>query len=210
MTPVPLLIVISGTSGSGKDTVIKALIKRFEASQHPIHFVVTVATRPRRDAEVDGVDYVFVSKAEFQAMIADDALLEYALVYDQFKGVPKKHLYQAMDMMAEGYDVIMRLDVQGAETIRKIVPEALLVFITASSELELIERLQGRRTEDPEQLEIRLRIARQEMSRIPEFDYVVPNADDKLVDTVDTVLAIITAEKHRTHPRRANLCDGKH
>lgn len=208
MSPPPLLIVISGTSGSGKDTVVQELIKRFACGQHPVHFVVTATTRPRRETEVDGVDYVFVSKAEFEAMIAGDALLEYALVYDQYKGIPKKHIYKAMAAMAEGQDVIMRLDVQGAETIRQMVPEALLVFITASSENELIERLQSRKTEDPEQLEIRLQTARQEMGRIPEFDYVVPNANNRLDETVETVLAIISAEKHRTHPRRALLCDG--
>jgi guanylate kinase len=194
VTPPPLLIVISGTSGSGKDTVVKAIIERLQARQHPVHFVVTATTRPRRQTEVDGVDYVFVSKAEFEAMIANDDLLEYAV-------------YKAMQAMADGQDVIMRLDVQGAMTIHQIVPDALLIFLTAPSEGELIERLRGRKTENPEQLQIRLRTARQEMSHIPEFDYVVPNADGKLEDTVETVLAIVTAEKHRTHPRCARLRD---
>jgi len=209
ITPPPLLIVISGTSGSGKDTVVKALIDRFQKEQHPVHFVVTATTRPRRETEVEGVDYVFVSKAEFEAMIAQDKLLEYALVYGDFKGVPKKHVYRAIEAMDRGQDVIMRLDVQGAETIRKMVPEALLLFITASSEQELIGRLQGRKTENSDQLEIRLRTARQEMSRIPEFDYVIPNADKKLNNTIETVLAIIAAEKHRTHPKRARLNDNR-
>ena len=200
--------MISGTSGSGKDTVVKALLMRFHKERRPVHFVVTATTRPKRETEVDGVDYVFVSKKEFEAMIANDALLEYALVYDQFKGIPKKHVYKAMEAMAQGQDVIMRLDVQGAETIRHMVPNALLVFLTASSEQELIERLRGRKTEDPAQLDIRLRTARQEMSRIPEFDYVVPNADNRLEETIETVLAIITAEKHRTHPRHACLHEG--
>jgi guanylate kinase len=207
VTPPPLLIVISGTSGSGKDTVVKVLIERLQARQRPVYFVVTATTRPRRETEVDGVDYVFVSKAEFEAMIANGDLLEYAVVYDQFKGVPKRHVYKAMEAMAEGQDVIMRLDVQGAMTIQQMVPDALLIFITARSEGELIERLRGRKTEDPEQLQIRLRTARQEMSHIAEFDYVVPNVDGKLEDTVETVLAIITAEKHRTRPRRARLRD---
>jgi guanylate kinase len=201
----PLLIVISGTSGSGKDTVVRSLIERFEQGQRPLYFVVTATTRPRRENEVDGVDYVFVSKRDFEAMIASDALVEHALVYGQYYGVPKGHIQKAMDAMAKGQDVIMRLDVQGARTIRQMVPEALLVFITASSEPELAERLRGRRTEDIDQLDLRLRTARQEMAHIPEFDYVVPNADAKLGETIETVLAIITAEKHRTHPRRALL-----
>jgi guanylate kinase len=207
VSPPPLLIVISGTSGSGKDTVVKALIERFQARRHPVHFVVTATTRPRRETEVDGVDYVFVSKAEFEAMIANDDLIEYALVYGQFKGVPRKHVYVAMEAMAEGQDAILRLDVQGAMTIQHMVPDALLIFITTPSEEELVERLRRRKTEDPEQLQIRLRTARQEMSHIPEFDYVIPNADGKLEETIETVLAIVTAEKHRVHPRRARLRD---
>jgi guanylate kinase len=207
LDPPPLLIVVSGTSGSGKDTVVKALIEHFGAKQCPLYRVVTATTRPRRKNEVDGVDYVFVSRQRFKEMIANDDLAEYALVYGDYKGVPKKHVYRAVEAMAEGQDVIMRLDVQGARTIRQMVPEALLIFITATSEPELVERLRGRRTEDPEQLEIRLRTAREEMAHIPEFDYIVPNADARLSDTVDTVLAIIAAEKHRTHPRRARLRD---
>jgi guanylate kinase len=197
--------VISGTSGAGKDTVVQALIERFETSDHPVHRIVTATTRPKRENEVDGVDYIFVSKQEFAAMIANDDLLEYAIVYEQYKGIPKSQVYKAMEAMVEGKDVIVRLDAQGAMTIRQMIPDALLVFITAASEKELIGRLRSRKTEDPEQLRIRLQTARQEMSRIPEFDYVVPNADGKLNDTVETVLAIIKAEKHRTHPRRAFL-----
>jgi guanylate kinase len=150
---------------------------------------------------------VFVTKAEFETMIDNDDLIEYAVVYEQYKGIPKSHIHKALDAMAEGQDVIMRLDVQGAMTIRQMIPDALLIFIATLSEDELISRLSGRRTENAEQLQIRLRTARQEMSRIPEFDYVVPNADGKLGDTVDMVLSILTAEKHRSHPRRARLRD---
>jgi guanylate kinase len=99
----------------------------------------------------------------------------------------------------------MRLDVQGASTIRSLAPEAVLIFITASSEQELAVRLRGRHTESAEQLQLRLQTARQEMARIIEFDYVVPNPDGKLQQTVDTVMSIVIAEKHRVIPRRASL-----
>jgi guanylate kinase len=198
----PLLIVISGTSGAGKDSVIKLLAERMEAEGRPFHFVVTANTRPRRKDEIDGVDYIFVSVEEFERMIAQDELLEYALVYDQYKGVPKRQVREAM---ASGKDVVMRLDVQGAATIRKIAPEAVLVFITTGSEQELVNRLSKRRTEIDKQLDVRIQTARAEMSRIPEFDYVVLNSDGKLTEAVEVIEAIIRAEKHRAIPRRAEL-----
>jgi guanylate kinase len=201
----PLLVVISGTSGSGKDSVVRALIERMIAQQRPVHFVVTTTSRAIRENEVDGVDYCFVSPSEFEAMIANDELIEHALVYGQYKGVPKSQIYTAVEAMDGGADVIMRLDVQGAKTIHHMVPGALLIFMTTSSEQDLMERLRRRSTESPEQLHIRLQTAREEMAQIAEFDYVVPNLDGRLKETVDIVLAIITAEKHRTHPRRVKL-----
>jgi guanylate kinase len=193
----PLSIVISGTSGSGKDSVVKELAKRI-----PFHFVVTANTRPRRENEVDGVDYIFVSTAEFERMIAQDELIEYTKVYGQYKGVPKQQIREAIK---SNQDVLMRLDVQGAATIRRMMPEAVLIFLTAPSEQELIKRLKERHTEAAEQLSTRLQTAREEMRHIPEFDYVVPNATDQLDKTVDTIVAIIAAEKHRAIPRRAKL-----
>ena len=198
----PLLIVISGTSGAGKDSVARALVRRMEENGFPAHFVVTATSRPMRETEVDGVDYLFVSRAEFEQMIAKDELLEYALVYDQYKGIPKA---QARKAMQSGKDVVMRLDIQGAATIREMAPEALLVFVTASSENELAKRLRRRHTESDEQLQIRLETARKEMEHILQFDYVIPNPDGKLEQTIDTAMAIIAAEKHRTKPRRARL-----
>jgi guanylate kinase len=135
-------------------------------------------------------------------MIANDELIEYALVYGDYKGVPTRHLEEALAAMARGQDVLMRLDVQGAKTIRQMHSEALLIFISAPSHQELRERLHRRSTESPEQLQIRLHTALKETEQISEFDYVVPNADGHLDRTVDTIFAIITAEKHRVHPRR--------
>lgn len=198
----PLLVVFSGTSGSGKDSVVKALIKRMQATDEPVHFVITATSRPRRQHEVHGVDYFFLSRSEFERMIANDELLEYAVVYDQYKGIPKQQVRRAL---ASGKDVILRLDVQGAATIRQLAPDAVLVFITTSSEQELIERLRKRRTESDEQLEIRLQTARDEMRRIPEFDYVIPNANGRLDRTVETAMAILAAERCRTRPRHIDL-----
>ena len=200
----PTLFVISGTSGSGKDSVVRELAKRMQESGSPVHFVVTATTRPRRQTEVEGKDYFFVSRREFEDMIAKDELLEYATVYDQYKGIPKSQVREAL---SSGKDVVMRLDVQGAATIRKLAPEAVLIFITAPSEQELTERLGRRQTESAEQMQIRLETALQEMRRILEFDYVVPNPNGKLHKAVDAVMAIIAAEKLRTRPRwnRLNL-----
>ena len=126
-------------------------------------------------------------------MIANGELIEYAVVYGQYKGVPTKHLDKALEAMDHGQDVLMRLDVQGAETIRQMHPEALLIFISTPSQQELLERLRQRSTESPEQLQIRLRTAQQETEQIPEFDYVVPNADGKLDQT---------SRHHPIHHRR--------
>ena len=185
--------------------MVRALIERMRAQQHPVHFVVTTTSRPMRQDEVDGVDYCFVSPRAFEEMIANDELIEYALVYGQYKGVPKSQIYKAVEAMDGGADVVMRLDVQGARTIRQMVPGALLIFMTTSSEQELMERLRRRSTETEEQLRVRLQTARDELGQVGIFDYVVPNPDGRLEETVDTVLAILTAEKHRTQPRRVEL-----
>ncbi len=194
----PLLIVISGPSGVGKDTVIQAMKER----NLTFHFVVTAATRPPRPNEVHGVDYFFVSHDEFAEMIEQGELLEYAIVYNDYKGIPKSQVRQAL---ASGKDVVMRLDVQGADTIRGLCPEALLIFLTTQDEEEMINRLHQRKTDTPEGLKLRIATARKELNRIDTFDYVVVNRDSKLDETVDTILAIIRAEHHRVHPRKVSL-----
>src|SRR5512141_1627585 len=138
--PQPLLIVISGPSGAGKDTVMQRMKER----GLPFHFVVTATTRPKRPNETHGKDYFFVSKEEFARMIDEDELIEHAIVYGDYKGIPKQQVREAL---ATGQDVVMRLDVQGAETVRKLVPDALLIFITTANEEELVTRLNGRDTE---------------------------------------------------------------
>jgi guanylate kinase len=196
--PNPLLVVISGPSGVGKDTVLTRMKER----NLPFHFVVTATTRPRRENEEEGVDYFFITHDRFAEMIEQDELLEYAYVYNDYKGIPKSAVRQALQ---SGKDVIMRLDVQGAATINKLYPDALLVFLVPTSEEELVQRLKSRRTETPDELNLRIAMARQETKRINEFDYVLVNRDNELEETVDTIMSIIKAEHHRVHQRKVEL-----
>lgn len=194
----PLLVVLSGPSGVGKDTAILRMKER----NLGFHFVVTATTRPPRPNEVNGVDYFFISNDEFAEMIERGDLLEHALVYSDYKGIPKQQVRQAL---ASGKDAIMRIDVQGAATIKDLCPDALLIFLTTNSEEELVERLQQRKTETPEGLKLRIATARQEMKRLDEFDYCVVNHELRLDETVDKILAIIEAEHQRVRPRRVSL-----
>ena len=194
----PLLIVISGPSGVGKDTVLQ----RMKELQLPFHFVVTTTSRPKREGETEGVDYFFVSPDEFLDMIDRDELLEHALVYDEYKGIPRQQVQEAF---ASGRDVVMRIDVQGAETIRQLYPEALLIFLSTQTEKELITRLKARRTESEEKLQLRIDTAREELHKVELFDYYVVNADRQLDATVDAIIAIIESEHRRTTPRQVYL-----
>jgi guanylate kinase len=194
----PLLIVISGPSGAGKDTVVQ----RMQERGLPFHFVVTATTRSKRPGEIHGKDYWFISNEEFARMIEHNELIEYAIVYGDYKGIPRAQVHEAL---ASGQDVVMRLDVQGAETVRRLVPQALLIFITTESENELVSRLTVRSTETPDALSLRIATARKELKRMDAFDYVIVNHDYLLDHTVDVVRAIIEAEHHRVQPRKVNL-----
>lgn len=196
--PRPLLVVISGPSGVGKDSVLMALKKR----QTALHFVVTATTRPPRPDERDGIDYFFVSLEEFERMIAEDELLEYAVVYNQYKGIPKAQIRAAFE---SGKDVILRVDVQGAARLRSLYPEAVLIFLIPTSQQEWLERLKNRNTETPENLFLRLQTARHELDCLPMFDYIVLNAHDQLEQAVDTIIAIINAEHHRVCHRQIQV-----
>jgi guanylate kinase len=189
-TPRPLLVVISGPSGVGKD----ATIQRMKERGYPCYFVVTATNRPQRPGEVDGLDYHFVSETMFSRMIAQGELIEHAIVYGQYKGIPKTGIRRAL---GSGQDAVMRVDVQGAATVRRLVPQAVTIFLTAESEEALIERLRRRRTEDEVQLRQRIETARAELGRADEFKYRVVNCECTLDDTVDQVIAIIQAEKCR-------------
>ncbi len=194
----PLLVVISGPSGAGKDSVVQRMKER----GFPFHFVVTATDRPPRPNEVHGRDYYYYTTAEFERMIAEGELLEHACVYGQHKGIPKQHVRQAL---ASGQDVVMRVDVQGADTVKSLIPEAVTIFLTCESEEELVARLRERRTETEAELQHRLETARQEMARMPDFDYVVVNRHSALDAAVEDVVAIMRAEHCRSLPRKIRL-----
>ena len=195
---VPVLIVISGPSGVGKDTVAKRLMDQ----RDDFYFVVTATTRKPREGEVHGQDYFFVSHDEFAQMIDEDELLEYAVVYNDFKGVPKQQIREALQ---SGSNVLMRVDVQGAATIRKLVPQAVLIFLTAESEEALVRRLRERETESPDTLNLRIATARKEMERVGEFDYWVVNAEGEQQAAVEQILCIVEAEGRRIGRERVTV-----
>lgn len=194
----PILVVLSGPSGVGKDSILM----RMRDIGFPFHFVVTATSRPMRPAERDGYDYHFLSEERFKGMIEAGELLEWAEVYGHYKGIPKSEVRQALQ---SGRDVILRIDVQGASTIKQLAPEAVFIFLAPGSFDELRNRLQWRRTESPDQMEQRLQMAQREMEALDEFDYVVVNREDHLDDAVGQIRAIIVAEKHRVRPRRVAL-----
>ena len=195
---LPLLVVISGPSGVGKDKTLQ----RMKEMGFPFYFVVTATTRPKRPNEIDGADYFFTSMTDFAEMIEMGELLEYAVVYGDYKGIPKAQVRKALD---SGQDVIMRIDVQGAETIRRLVPESVLIYLSAESEGALVRRLRERKTEPEDQLKMRIATARQELKRLDMFDYVVINAEDKLDETCKKIESIITAERCRVKQREITL-----
>ena len=186
----PLLVVLSGPSGVGKDVALG----RLRTLERPWHFVVTATTRPKRPGETDGSDYVFLTPHEFEDIAGRGEFLEHAEVYGNRYGVPRQ---QVRDAMSVGLDVIMKVDVQGAATIRKLAPEAVFIFMAPYSMEELAGRLTRRATESEMDLQTRTSIAWQEMERVCEFDYRVVNRDGCLDETVTCIDAVILAEKCR-------------
>jgi len=193
----PLLIVLSGPSGVGKDAALNAL----KLLDRPWRFVVTATTRPQRPGEQDGIDYIFLETAAFLEMKEQDELLECAQVYGNWYGVPRSQVSQGLKA---GKDVILKVDVQGADTVRKLATEALFIFMVPGSFDELRDRLTQRMTERPSEIDLRLSIAWSELGRVAEYDYRVVNRDDQLEQVIAEIDAIITAEKCRVHPRKVD------
>ena len=194
----PLLIVLSGPSGAGKD----ALLTKMKESGYPLEYITTVTTRVQRAEEKDNVDYHFISTGKFQEMLKNNELLEWANVYGNWYGVPKEPIKQALE---RGQDTIVKVDTQGAATIKKIMPEAVFIFLMPPSREELATRLKQRHTESPSDLALRIKTVEEEIKQLPLFDYIVVNKQDKIDLAVSDITAIIAAEKCRVNPRRITL-----
>ena len=198
--PGAMLIIISGPSGVGKDTIIDALRRREREAgrEGDRHYVVTCTTRPPRNGEVDGVDYYFIDRDEFLRIRAQRGFLEANEVHGNWYGSPRD---QVRNALVAGRDVILKIDVQGAQVVKEQVSEALLIFVVPPSLGELFERLRARATETAEQLEVRQRDAAVELARQDDYDHVVPNETDQVERTAERIDEII-AEEHQRHPLR--------
>jgi len=191
MGPGPLLVVLTGPSGTGKDSILSKLRARSES----YHITVNVTTRSPRPGEQEGVDYYFVSKKDFGRKLRNGELLEHAVVYGQDKGVARSPIRQAL---AGGQDVLLRTDIQGAHTIKRLVPSAIIIFIAPPSEAELKRRVRERGGDSEEQIRVREEIARQEMGATHEFDYTVVNEDlERCVDEIEEIMS-----RERSRPDR--------
>ncbi|MBM7855735.1 guanylate kinase [Desulfohalotomaculum tongense] len=183
-----ILLVLSGPSGAGKGTVCQALIQ----DNSSIHLSISVTTRAPRPGEQHGKNYFFISREEFEQMVAQDQLLEWAKVYDNYYGTPRRWVEEKL---VQGEDVLLEIDIQGALQIKKKYPDCILVFIVPPSINELQARLISRGTDCDDVIKRRLSCVEGELQEIPKYDFIVVN--DKLEEAVNEVKAIITAEKCR-------------
>ena len=195
--PGALLAIISGPSGVGKDTIIDALRARPGAPDY--HYVVTCTTRGRRPGEVEGVSYHFLDRDRFLELRDQGEMLEATEIYGNWYGTPRSEVREAL---AAGRDVILKIDVQGAQVVKERVDDALLIFIVPPSLETLFERLRSRATETADELELRQRSAAIELARQDDYDYVVVNETGQVERTAARIDEIIAAEKRRRPDRR--------
>jgi guanylate kinase len=195
--PGALLVIISGPSGVGKDTIIEALRRRPRDPDY--HYVVTCTTRAPRPGEVDGVDYRFVDEATFAAMRDGGELLEWAEVHGYWYGTPREDVRRGL---LAGRDVILKIDVQGAQKVKALIPDALLVFLVPPSLEALFERLRSRATETADELEVRQRNAAIELARQGDYDHVVLNETGQVERTAARIEGIIAAVRAALPDRR--------
>ena len=188
-----MLVVVSGPSGAGKGTICQEIRKRNPA----IFYSISATTREKRVGEVDGVHYYFMERSKFEKMIADDEFLEWADVYGNYYGTPKKPVFEAL---ARGQDVILEIDIKGARQVKKSYPEGVFVFILPPSIAILEERLRKRGTDREEIIAKRMAMARDEIANCEWYDYLILN--DKLDAAVNNLEAVFTAEKLK--PKRVN------
>jgi len=189
----PRLFIISGPSGVGKDAIIEHLRVRFPES----FFAVTATTRERRPGEIDGVHYIFLTEEAFSEKLAEGEFLESASVYGVGNyGVLKSPIASALSF---GQDAFVKVDVQGAETLRQAIPEAVSIFIAPDSMQELLRRLQSRKTDVGEALMRRFGTASRELDTAPDFDYLVFNEAEQMTEAIEEIAAIVVAERCRVH-----------
>lgn len=194
----PLLVVLSGPSGVGKD----AVLARMRKLGRSFYYVVTATTRPKRSREKNGVHYHFLSEKEFQQMLRKNQFLEWANVYGNYYGVPKDEITSAL---SKGIDAIVKVDVHGAATIKEILPQAVFIFLRPPSMAELEKRLRRRNSESSEDLDLRLERAKGEIESLPLFDYVITSHQNRLDEVISQIDAIVAAEKCRVKPRIVKL-----
>lgn len=187
----PLILIVSGPSGVGKDSLLRRVMER----DARFHFVVTMTTRAPRRGETEGIDYLFVSRANFEDLIRGDGFIEYSQVYDDYKGVPREQVRRAME---SGLDILMRVDVQGAEKLHRLLPEAILVFLAPESRERWLERFKRRGLESDEEFEKRRQKGESEMQERAWFDYTIVNREGQLDEACEDFLAIVRAEHLRT------------
>jgi len=188
LTQHPLVVVISGPSGVGKDVIIDQMIA---SKRLGFHFVITTTTRSPRQGELEGVNHNFVSREHFKRLIQCNKLLEWAQVYDNYYGVPKT---QVRDALAAGNHVVIRVDVQGAKRLKEIIPEALLIFISPPSLDVLRVHLEKRGVDTENEMKKRLFAAKQEITQTDLFDFAVTNKEHQLDESVNRVIEIIETE----------------
>jgi guanylate kinase len=184
----PLFVVLSGPSAIGKDSILDELKRR----GHNFHRVITCTTRDPRPNERDGIDYHFVTDAQFGELLASGGLLEHAEVYGQLYGVPKQQVVDALD---RGIDAYVRTDVQGAATIKRLMPDAVLVFVAPGSMNDIEERIRARNADDEDKIRRRLATAQSEMERMGEFEHVIVNASGRLNEAVSRLEEILASER---------------
>jgi guanylate kinase len=190
VSSTPLLVVLSGPSGVGKDSILD----KMRELKRPFHYTVTATTRLPRQGEIDGVDYYFVTRKWFEERARESGLLEHACVYGQLYGVPKAPV---LDALRHGQDVIMRTNVEGAASIRRAAPGAVLIFVAPPSLDELEDRLRRRQTDSVDEIARRLAKVHEEMECLPTFDFAIVNADNELDRCVEQIDAIVAAERCR-------------
>jgi guanylate kinase len=187
-----LLFVVSGPSGAGKDTLVFALLSQMAR----LRYSVSATTRQPRPGESDGVDYFFLTKERFEARLREDGFLEWREYNGNLYGTPRDYVESTL---AEGYDLIMKPEVNGALAVKKAYPDAVLIFLVPDRFSHLRERLLARRTETNEEIARRLEIAHQEMQYIRTFDYLLINEQGRSEEAVRDLQAILQAERYRIH-----------